>query len=97
MFDNVKREFIKENGISNGDTTKRSDIFKDYQLSVSKDKRLSGTWTLEQYEGQYRAAMYAAVKSANPNWKPGQKFDTSILDKRQNWYVPRNLSRNLIE
>ena len=80
MFDNVKREFIQENGLSNGDTTKRSDIFKDYQLSVSKDKRLSGTWTLEQYEGQYRAAMYAAVKSANPNWKPGQKFDTSILD-----------------
>ena len=35
----------------NGDTTKRSDIFKDYKLSVSKDKRLSGTWTLEQYEG----------------------------------------------
>lgn len=52
MFDNVKREFIQENGLSNGDTTKRSDIFKDYQLSVSKDKRLSGTWTLEQYEGQ---------------------------------------------
>lgn len=77
MFDNVKKEFIQENGLSNGDTTKRSDIFKDYQLSVSKDKRLSGTWTLEQYEGQYRAAMYAAVKSANPNWKPGQKFDTT--------------------
>ena len=52
MFDNVKKEFIQENGLSNGDTTKRSDIFKDYQLSVSKDKRLSGTWTLEQYEGQ---------------------------------------------
>lgn len=49
-------------------------------MSVSKDKRLSGTWTLEQYEGQYRAAMYAAVKSANPNWKPGQAFDTGILD-----------------
>ena len=79
MFDNVKREFIQENGLSNGDTTKRSDIFKDYQLSVSKDKRLSGTWTLEQYEGQYKAAMYAAVKSANPNWKPGQKFDTSLI------------------
>ena len=36
MFDNVKKEFIQENGLSNGDTTKRSDIFKDYQLSVSK-------------------------------------------------------------
>ena len=34
MFDNVKKEFIQENGLSNGDTTKRSDIFKDYQLSV---------------------------------------------------------------
>ena len=74
LFDNVKREFIQEKGLSNGDTTKCSDIFKDYQLSVSKDKRLSGTWTLEQYEGQYRAAMYTAVESANPNWKPGQAF-----------------------
>lgn len=94
MFDNVKREFIKENGISNGDTTKRSDIFKDYQLSVSKDKRLSGTWTLEQYEGQYRAAMYAAVKSANPNWKPGQKFDTSILDNVTRESVESTLVKN---
>lgn len=73
-------DLLNANGVSNGDTTKRSDIFKDYQLSVNKDKRLSGTWTLEQYEGQYRSAMYAAVKAANPNWKPGQKFDTSILD-----------------
>ncbi len=32
MFDNVKREFIQENGISNGDTTKRSKIFREYQL-----------------------------------------------------------------
>ena len=84
----------KENGISNGDTTKRSDIFKDYQLSVSKDKRLSGTWTLEQYEGQYRAAMYAAVKSANPNWKPGQKFDTSILDNVTRESVESTLVKN---
>ena len=57
MFDNVKKAFIQENGLSNGDTTKSSDIFKDYQLSLSKDKRLSGTWTLEQYEGQYRACL----------------------------------------
>ena len=94
MFDNVKKEFIQENGLSNGDTTKRSDIFKDYQLSVSKDKRLSGTWTLEQYEGQYRAAMYAAVKSANPNWKPGQKFDTSILDNVKRESVESTLVKN---
>ena len=94
MFDNVKQEFIRENGISNGDTTKRSDIFKEYQLSVSKDKRLSGTWTLEQYEGQYRAAMYAAVKSAHPNWKPGQKLDASILDNVTRESVEATLVQN---
>ena len=79
MFDNVKKEFIQENGVSNGDTTKRSDIFKDYQLSVNKDKRLSGTWTLEQYEGQYRSAMYAAVK-AHREHHPTGLFPTSRSD-----------------
>ena len=80
MFDNVKREFIQENGISNGDTTKRSQVFREYQLSVKKEDRAKGTWTLQQYEGKYRSAMYAAVKAANPNWQPGQPFDPGILD-----------------
>lgn len=88
MFDMVKREFIQEKGISNGDTTKRSELFKEYQLSVSKKERLAGTWTLEQYERQYRSAMYAAVKAANPNWKPGQVFDSSIL---------KNITRESVE
>lgn len=68
MFDNVKREFIQENGIANGDTTKRSKIFREYQLSVKKEDRAKGTWTLQQYEGKYCSAMYAAVKAANPKW-----------------------------
>lgn len=80
MFDNVKREFIQENGIANGDTTKRSKIFREYQLSVKKEDRAKGTWTLQQYEGKYCSAMYAAVKAANPKWQPGQPFDPSILD-----------------
>ena len=80
MFDNVKREFIQENGISNGDTTKRSQVFREYQLSVKKEDCAKGTWTLQQYEGKYRSAMYAAVKAANPNWQPGQPFDPGILD-----------------
>lgn len=91
MFDNVKREFIQENGISNGDTTKRSQIFREYQLSVKKEDRAKGTWTLQQYEGKYRSAMYAAVKAANPNWKPGQPFDSSILDSVTRESVESNL------
>ena len=80
MFDNVKREFIQENGIANGDTTKRTKIFREYQLSVKKEDRAKGTWTLQQYEGKYCSAMYAAVKAANPKWQPGQPFDPGILD-----------------
>ncbi len=91
MFDNVKREFIQENGISNGDTTKRSKIFREYQLSVKKEDRAKGTWTLQQYEGNYRSAMYAAVKAANPNWKPGQPFDPRILDSVTRESVESNL------
>lgn len=91
MFDNVKREFIQENGISNGDTTKRSDVFREYQLSVRKDDRAKGTWTLQQYEGNYRSAMYAAVKAADPSWNPGQPFDANILNSVTRESVEKNL------
>ena len=81
MFQETKRHYIQENGVSNGDTTKRSSIFEGYQRSTSIDKRLKGTWTLGQYEQAYKVAFYNAVKSANPNWQIGQSFDSSILDK----------------
>ena len=38
--------------------------------------------------------MYAAVKSANPNWKQGQKFDTSILDNVTRESVESTLVKN---
>ena len=71
----------------------KGDYMKTIGFSHKKHKA-SGTWTLEQYEGQYRAAMYAAVKSANPNWKPGQKFDTSILDNVTRESVESTLVKN---
>lgn len=80
MFDMVKEEFIREKGIANGDTTNRSSVFREYQLSIPKKDRLKGTWSLGQYEKQYNKAMYDAVRAANPNWKPGQYFDVHILD-----------------
>jgi len=80
MFDETKRHFIQENGVSNGDTTKRTEVYTAYQKSTPINDRLKGTWTLGQYERQYKQAMYNAVKAANPNWEIGQSFDTSILD-----------------
>ena len=80
MFDECKRHFLQENGVAKGDTTKRSEVFRAYQLSIKEDDRLKGTWSLQQYEKQYTSALAAAVKAANPNWKNGDSFDASILD-----------------
>ncbi len=80
MFDNAKREFLEENGIANGDTTKRSDVFYHYQKDAKKQDRLKGTWTLEQYERQYNQAFYDAAKAADPTWEPGKKIKAGALD-----------------
>ncbi len=80
MFDNAKREFLEENGIANGDTTKRSDVFYHYQKDAKKQDRLKGTWTLEQYERQYNQAFYNAAKAADPTWEPGKKIKAGALD-----------------
>lgn len=88
MFDETMRHFIQENGVANGDTTKRTEVFTRYQLSVNKSDRLSGTWTLGQYERMYTKAFYGAVREANPNWQLGQPFDTSIV---------RNITREDVE
>ena len=50
MFDECKRHFLQENGVANGNTTKRSEVFRAYQLSVKEGDRLKGTWSLQQYE-----------------------------------------------
>lgn len=81
MFEETKRHFIQENGVADGDTTKRSDVFQGYQRSTSVENRLKGTWTLGQYEKAYRRAFYNAVKSENPDWEIGKPFDSSILNK----------------
>ena len=80
MFENAKREFLQENGKANGDTTKRSDVFYHYQKGAKKEDRLKGTWTLEQYERQYNKAFEAAVKAADPSWKPGKQIPAGALD-----------------
>ncbi len=80
MFDNCKREFIAEYGVANGDTTKRSDVYRAFQLSIKKEDRLKGTWTLGQYERAYNQAFYDAVKAADPDWEIGKPFDRSVLD-----------------
>ena len=91
MFDETKRQFISENGNKNGRTTKRSEVLQAYQRSVQKEDRLKGTWTLTQYERQYRQAMIKAVKEADPNWDFGMPFDARVLDSVTRESVEQNL------
>ena len=80
MFDETKRHFLQENGVGNGDTTRRSEVFTRYQLSVPKSDRLKGTWTLGQYERAYRQAFYDACKNADPKWEIGKDIPAGALD-----------------
>ena len=94
MFDLVKKEFMRENGVANGDTTKRSSVYREYQLSIAKEDRLKGTWSMQQYESKYRKAMYDTVRASNPSWKPGQSFDASVLDGITRESVEGTLMKN---
>ena len=80
MFDETKRHFLQEYGVANGNTTKRSEVFREFQLSIPKEDRLKGTWTLGQYERAYRQAFYDAVKEVDPNWELGEPFSRRVLD-----------------
>lgn len=80
MFDETKRHFLQENGVGNGDTTRRSEVFTRYQLSVPKSDRLKGTWTLGQYERAYRQAFYDACKNVDPKWEIGKDIPAGALN-----------------
>jgi len=80
MFDETKRHFLQGNGVGNGDTTRRSEVFTRYQLSVPKSDRLKGTWTLGQYERAYRQAFYDACKNADPKWEIGKDIPAGALN-----------------
>ena len=45
MYEESLRHFKLENGVANGDTTKRSEVYTKYQLSVPVEDRLNvGLW-----------------------------------------------------
>lgn len=50
MFELTKKEFLQGNGMGNGDTTKRSDVYTDLHRKMSKNDRLAAGYTLSQYE-----------------------------------------------
>lgn len=80
MFEQTKKEFQQENGVANGDTTKRSDVYTNMYWKVPKDDRLSAGYTMQQYEQAYRNAFYTAAKEADPSWEIGKPIPSGALD-----------------
>ena len=77
----VKQDFISSNGAYIPEGTKRNDVINQYLSTISSKQRNSASWTLSRMAGDYASRMEALVKQNNPNWKPGDAFDSSILDE----------------
>lgn len=80
MFELTKREFLRENGVLNGDTTQRSEVYTNLYRKMKKEDRLAAGNTLEQYERQYRQAFVDAIKSVAPDWELGKPIPRGALD-----------------
>ena len=62
MYELTKKEFLRENGVHNGDTTKRSEVYNNLYRKMQKKDRLAAGYTLEKYERIYRQAFYDPQK-----------------------------------
>lgn len=80
MFELTKKEFLRENGVANGDTTRRSDVYTNLYRKMGKSDRLAAGYTMEQYERAYSRALYDAVRQADPSWKIGNPIPKGAVD-----------------
>lgn len=80
LFDMVKSEFIQNNGVLEGDTTKKTEVYSDYLRGIPENDRLKAAWTLDQLGFQYRTEFVSAIKQSNPRWDLGKPFDSAVLN-----------------
>ena len=79
----VKQDFISSNGAYIPEESKRHDVIKQYLNTIPSEQRNSASWTLSRMAGDYASRMETLVKKNNPGWKPGDAFDTSILNQME--------------
>lgn len=77
----VKQDFISSNGAYIPEESKRHDVIKQYLNTIPSEQRSSASWTLSRMAGDYASRIETLVKKNNPGWKPGETFDTSILEQ----------------
>lgn len=94
MFEQMKKEFLRENGVLNGDTTKRSDVYTNMYRKVKKNDRLAAGYTMQQYERAYRQAFLAEARKADSGWEIGKPVKSSALDGITRESVETNLKKS---
>lgn len=77
----VKQDFISTNGAGIPEGTRRNDVINKYLSTIAPKNCASVCWTLDNMAGDYATKLAKLVKENNPGWKPGDAFDTSILDQ----------------
>lgn len=80
MFESTKREFLRENGVHNGDTTRRSEVYTNLYRKMKKDDRLAAGWTMQQFERQCNRVFVDAVKAVDPTWTTGKQIPAGALN-----------------
>lgn len=95
MFEQLKKEFLRENGVKNGDTTKRSEVFTNMYRKVKKNDRLAAGYTMQQYERAYRQSFIAAAKKADPDWEIGKTIKPGALDGIVRESVEANIKKQV--
>ncbi len=73
-FDHMKNSY----GVSNGEDI--SKVIRDYTMSLSPEKRLSASWTLNEIFHGEAARLGEYVHRQDPSWDWGKPFDATILD-----------------
>lgn len=94
MFEQMKNEFMRENGVLNGDTTKRSDVYTNMYRKVNKKERLAAGYTMQQYERAYRQAFLAEARKADAGWEIGKPVKPGVLDSITRESVEANLKKS---
>ena len=68
-------------GVSDGEDI--SEVIRSYTMSLSPEKRLSASWTLNEIFHSEAMRLGEFVHQHTPGWNWGKPFDTSILNGYQ--------------
>lgn len=94
MFEQTKKEFLRENGVANGDTTKRSDVYTNLYRKINKKDRLAAGYTMEQYERAYIQAFVTEAKKADPSWELGKPIKSGALEGIKREEIEANMQKS---